>query len=155
MGVISRLGSIFSDALSPAKHEAQQSAVHIGDVAARLRTRLAAMRTFRDLECAEAVAMDFSALLRAWGMTEQDIPRVIKEMRVRLVVYCALFALAGLVIAQGSPVIGVAIFACAMFGLITTHWRMLVLTGREYFPFPGHGLITALLRIKKSSNGSR
>jgi hypothetical protein len=151
MGLTAKIRSAAANTVLPMTNAAGTAAEHFADLNARLAGSLAALRSGRDGDTAAAFAEDFTLVLRAWGMTKDDIPRVISELYLRVAIFVCLFALAFLLVTQGAPVLGSMVFICASVGILTTFWRICVLSGGAWFPFPGQRLLSFFV-IKKAGD---
>jgi hypothetical protein len=139
------------NAVSPTAHSAKTAKEDIGFCSSRLKDNVTALKKDRSIAPAE-LETDFTGVLKAWGMSEADIPRVVREMYMRLIVYAGLFVIALLLALQAFYFPALAVFLCAFLGSLVTVWRICVLSERTFFAFPGHSLLAFLL-IKKGGKG--
>jgi hypothetical protein len=116
--------------------------------------RLQDFRHSRDTGPQDAMARDFTLLLDAWGIEDEaDIPRVLRDLRLRcllLALPVAVAVLAALFTPGFLSLLTLALLAPpCLFGLLTARWRMSVLRHRAFIPF--HRWLTASF-IKKGAS---
>lgn len=105
-----------------------------------IRTRLLNFKHQRNTACQQTLEKDFTAVLNAWGIhDEKDIPSVLWELKIRNLVFGAVIGVSVLAVAlyQQFYMYFSALFICfpSLFGVLTTSWRMSVLTSRAFIPF--------------------
>lgn len=85
---------------------------------------------------------DFSQVLEHWGLTEEQLPRVLREMRWTLAAWWAVWAIfLGLMVWSGPSSRGllavylVILSLVCVTGIVTTYYRYVVLTSRRFMFF--------------------
>ncbi len=140
-----RIGNTIASRISPTR-------MHWTGLKQDALTRLRHFRHERDAGFQTMLEEDFSLLLQAWGISDEEkIPGIILDLHLR----CLLFA---------APVIAVLFHALALpdlfsllllaliappclLGLLVTRWRMSILRNRAFRPF--HRWLTSCF-VKKN-----
>ena len=84
---------------------------------------------------------NFHFLLVAWGISAEKLPDAIRDLRLRLLVFCLPIAMA-IILAYQAITGGILFlfaallcFLVGLVGLLTTSWRLYVLKRRQFLPF--------------------
>lgn len=105
-----------------------------------LRNRLQHFKANRAPLEQKALEQDFSQVLTAWGVADAaHIPAVLRELRLRMLVLAlpVLVCLGAALLTQ-RPAVWLAVTLVTppcLFGIVTTCWRVAVLTHRRFQPF--------------------
>lgn len=99
------------------------------------------MKTGRDESASAELKADFQKVLAAWGMTEEDIPQVLKELQIRTCVFFVLTLFALGVLILGYWFVSILFMVCGLLGIATTIWRYQILATQQFSQFPFSGLL--------------
>ena len=132
---------------------------HISALRQDLRSRLQGFRAQRTVAEQALLEQDFELVLHAWGIGDATlIPAVLRELRLRIGVFalpvasCVVLALFRPWPAAWLPLALIA--PPCLLGVVTTLWRVSVLTRQQYQPFRhwlGRGLCSAVIFTKKGA----
>lgn len=92
---------------------------------------------------------NFPLLLNAWGMSQADIPTVIRALKIRVAILVLPLFLAAVLAIQGFLILSLAVSTAALFAISTTLWRISVLKSRQFRPY--HKALVGI--FKKSVKG--
>ena len=131
--------------ISKAIHESiDPSKENIKSLRADFVSRIMRLKANRSSELQEELKAEFSNVLRAWGITEEELPATIRALRLRLLI-CAAPLGFGAVLAIQADAVPLSssillsslllLVAAGVAGLFTTLWRLSVLESREFIPF--------------------
>ena len=127
---------------------AGESRQHLAELHSGFRSRLAAFRRHRAASEQAALEENFNLVLVAWGMTDAELPGVIRALRLRLLVFLAPALACLLAAAWSHSPLSFLSLACiappCLFGMVTTLWRISILRNRRFTP-----LCRWLLRFRK------
>lgn len=144
---------MFNKTIQSMKSAIQPSQAHIEDLKEDFNTRMAKLMKHRDASEQKPMEADFSAVLRAWGIEEQEISHVLDMLRLRMAIYLLPLLMALLVLFQ----VGISVISCvsvllcvfvSAIGIITAKWRIKILTSRQFISFR-HWLCSSLFRLGK------
>ena len=112
---------------------------HLGELRQDFRSRLNHFKQDRSTVNRQVLEYDFNHVLMAWGIaTDADIPLVIRELRLRLLIFILPMLVCATVVAITQNVASCLIFAIiaapCLLGLITTGWRIAILKNRRFTP---------------------
>ena len=130
---------MFENAKEALRAWIRPTSTHLAALRGDLQSRLRHFKAERTPEEQKALEEDFAQVLDAWGIGEQDIPAVLRELRLRVWVFalpvavCLLTALCIPMVTLWLAVL--MITPPCLFGIVTTWWRMAVLTRRRFQPF--------------------
>ena len=134
------------------------SSTHLTALRGDLQSRLRHFKAERTQEQQKPLEEDFAQVLLAWGIGEQDIPAVLRELRLRRWVFVlpvAVCLLTALVTGQTTLWLALALVVPpCLFGIASTYWRISVLTCRCFQPFRrwlGCWLCSLLMLSKKGA----
>ena len=118
-----------------------QSKQHLTDLGSGVRSRLRDFRRGRSQSDQQQVAEDFSRVLPAWGIDDDNaIPAVIRALRLRYGVFVlpvAVCLVAALVMQTFVSFLVLAfVGAPCLLGILTTAWRVSILENRHFLSFP-------------------
>lgn len=114
---------------------------HISGIRSDMNARFRKLKTDRSEKLQEALEADFNFVLLSWGISIQEIPSAIRDLRLRLAVFSIPIFLACVLFYQGldgGAMLFVASLPClavGLTGLLTTCWRLHVLRHRRFLPF--------------------
>ena len=105
---------------------------------ADLRSRLGHFRRHRSASEQQDMAEDFNHVLAAWGIDATDLPRVVRALRLRFVVFVvpvAVCMIAALLRQDFASCLALAFVSLpCLLGIVTTAWRISVLKNRCFLP---------------------
>ena len=117
---------------------ASLSGRHVTGLRGDFRSRMAAFRRNRAASEQTALEGDFTLVLAAWGMADADIPGVISDLRLRLLVFLAPALACFATAAWSHSPLAFLSLACiappCLLGIITTLWRISILRHRRFTP---------------------
>lgn len=112
---------------------------NIENIKATFTSKLAVIRASRSPEDQIRLQEKFDHVLQAWGVLEEDIPRVISALRLRIVVFCSPLLLALVLCFQGGAMFSLfAVLPCifvTIVGVFTTLWRINILKKQRFISF--------------------
>ena len=112
-----------------------QSYKHLTDLKSNLDLRVSNFKKDRNAKASEFVQNDFQALLTAWGMTEADIPQVIRSFKIRIYLFGLLCILGILFVFFGRLFFAFCFFTTGTIGVATTLWRIDILFNKSFQSF--------------------
>ena len=130
---------MFENAKEALRAWIRPTSTHLAALRGDLQSRLRHFKAERTPEEQKALEEDFAQVLDAWGIGEQDIPAVLRELRLRRWVFVlpvAVCLLTALVTGQTTLWLALALVVPpCLLGIASTHWRIYVLTCRYFKPF--------------------
>ena len=120
----------------PGKESAKDLKESVANNTNALKKRLQDYAKNRDSDSAKGFETDFNTVLKAWGMTENDIPQVLKELKIRMSIFLVPVILAFYLATKGSRIIAITLMISAILGFVTTLWRYNILEKRQFKSFP-------------------
>ena len=113
---------------------------HLSALRTDLRGRLRGFRSNRENSRQTELADDFALVLDAWGIgDEADLPRILRDMRLRCLILAAPVCVAAFVAVLSRSHISFLTLALVappcLLGIAVTRWRMAVLRNRAFFSF--------------------
>ena len=113
---------------------------HLAELRGDLQNRLQHFKTHRAPAEQDALEQDFARVLHAWGIEDAEhIPAVLRELRLRLLIFALPVLACGIaVMVNGSGVAWLALLLVALpcaFGMLTTCWRLSVLSRCRFLSF--------------------
>lgn len=144
---------MFKKSISSMRSAIQPSQDHIKGLKEDFNTRMAKLMKHRDTSEQKPMEENFSAVLQAWGIEEQEITHVLQMLRVRMGIFLLPLLMSLLMIWQIgiSVIIFIAVFLClavSVMGIVTTMWRIKILASRRFIPFR-HWLWSSFFRMGK------
>ena len=118
----------------------QPTSTHLAALRGDLRNRLQHFKANRAPEEQDVMEKDFARVLQACGIEDAEhIPAVLAELRLRLLVFALpVLACAIALMVNGSGAVWLALLLVALpcaFGMLTTCWRLSVLSRCRFQPF--------------------
>ena len=116
------------------------TSAHLSALRADLRGRLRGFRSNRENSRQTELTDDFALVLDAWGIgDEADLPRILRDMRLRCLILAApifVAILAAFLSRNHISFLTLALVAPpCLLGIAVTRWRMAVLRHRAFFSF--------------------
>ena len=118
----------------------QPTSTHLAALRGDLRNRLQHFKANRAPEEQDAMEKDFARVLQAWGIEDAtQIPAVLRELRLRLLVFTLpVLVCAVAVLFSRSNAAWLTLMLIALpcgFGMLTTCWRLSVLSRCRFLSF--------------------
>ena len=131
---------MFENAKEALRARIAPTSSHLAALRGDLRKRLQHFKAHREAAEQSALEHDFAQVLRAWGIEDAaHIPAVLRELRLRLLIFALPVLACGIaVMVNGSGVAWLALLLVALpcaFGMLTTCWRLSVLSRCRFQPF--------------------
>lgn len=133
----SYISKVIHESIEPSKE-------NITSLRADFSSRVMNLRTNRSSDFQKELEADFSRVLHAWGITEEELPTTIRALRLRLLI-CAIPLGLGVVLAIRAEALPLSLpillasllllVAAGVSGVSTTLWRLSVLESRTFIPF--------------------
>lgn len=138
----------------PIVSSSQDMNEHVTELKGNIRNRMDHLYQQRSKEEQDRIAEDFAALLKAWGMTEDDIPRVLRELQIRTFIYFIGVLLAIILVIQGSPISAIAVMGVSFLAIATTVWRHQILEQRRYIRIPLTKFLHSAFETRKAKQNN-
>ena len=131
---------MFENAKEALRARIAPTSSHLAALRGDLRKRLQHFKAHREAAEQSALEHDFAQVLRAWGIEDAaHIPAVLRELRLRLLIFALpVLACAIALMVNGSGAVWLALLLVALpcaFGMLTTCWRLSVLSRCRFQPF--------------------
>ena len=114
---------------------------HIAGLQEDITNRLSPLRQGRSEEEQEALREDFFRVLVAWGIDEDQLPGVMRDLRLRLACFALPLLMAAVLCTQAAYISRLLLIVCVLacvivsvVGVFTTLWRLWVLESRTFLP---------------------
>lgn len=114
---------------------------HISGIRKDIHRRFQLFNKNRGKDLQVVLEKNFHFLLVAWGISAEKLPDAIRDLRLRLLVFCLPIAMA-IILAYQAITGGILFlfaallcFLVGLVGLLTTSWRLYVLKRRQFLPF--------------------
>ncbi len=78
---------------------------------------------------------NFTVVLRKWGITENEIAQVCKDLTARVYLYIFVLLIAVILFLDKSFFLGALLLLCVFFGISTTLWRKFVLKNKHFISY--------------------
>lgn len=98
-----------------------------------LKSRLDHIQQGRDADQTDLEA-NFQHALTAWGMSEDDIPHVLRDLKIRVMVFLLALLPSAFLLLQEQYVCAACFAVVSLVGSIITLWRIRVLKNRHFKP---------------------
>ena len=118
-----------------------QTGQHFSGLRADLLSRVGRFRRRRSASEQRELAEDFNHVLMAWGIADAvDIPGVVRVLRIRFVVFAvpvAVCVITALLRQDFASYLALAFVSLpCLLGIVTTAWRISILTKRRFLSLP-------------------
>lgn len=111
-----------------------------------LNNRLKALTEGRERGADKGFQENFGLVLKAWGIKKEQLPQVLRDLKIRMVLFLCPTALAFIMLYMKHFYVACLIMLCSIIGFFVTAWRYHVLQTKQYKPIPGEKILRFILR---------